>query len=128
MSGREGDLGGMSGDPLEDTPEMRFGLGEFESEDDCAQDSVADSLPVTLSLGGTYNAFRRFLGINSSSSDHSASASANGFSIGSACGIEESRRSAEGQDSFRALMVESRTSYRSLVPVESRVYVFFLLK
>jgi hypothetical protein len=102
----------MSGETLEERAELPFGLGESEPEDDWTHVSVT-ATPMLVSsflLGGTYWVFRRFLGISSSSSDHSASASTNGLLSVDADGIGDSSNSAEGQVSFSALAVEFRRS------------------
>ncbi len=50
MSGLDGDLGGISGEPFTEKAELRFGLGELDPEEDV---SVAESLLATVTVGGT---------------------------------------------------------------------------
>jgi hypothetical protein len=82
-------------------------------------DSV--SVAVTFTCGGMYCVFRLLLGMSSSSSDHSPSASPNGFGFACAPMTGEAvpvltdetsscTTSAEGQVNFSERRVESRTS------------------
>jgi hypothetical protein len=54
-------------------------LGELSGD---PSELVAADVAVIFTCGGMYWVFRLLLGINSSSSDHSASASPNGFGCG----------------------------------------------
>lgn len=99
----------MSGEPTDKRAGIPFWAGEFDPDEDCAHDSLPVAGRTIGSLGpvgDTYCVFRRLLGISSSSSDHSASASTNGFSGAVSEVMGESSSSADGQDSFSALAVE----------------------
>jgi len=95
----------------------RLGLGSAEL--DSSEDVSADA--VILMWGGMYCVFLLFLGINTSSSDHSPSASPNGLiplrSMTGASGVNvdaygrwRSMPSADGQVSLSERRVELRTS------------------